>query len=241
MAAEAKAVMAKLAKAGNEQRRKIYRRYGYAEPLFGVSFADLGALAKAHKGDHALALDLWKSGNADARILATLVADPAKVTPPLAEAWVNQSGFRTLADYVGCLAAQTPEGLSLGRRWAKSDDDLVRSAGYAALMELLKREGALTDAECEEHIRRIEREIHTASNWSRYGMMYALIGFGTYRPALTQKAIAAAKRIGRVEFDPGETDCKLPDAVPYIGKAAAHAAKMKAKRGGGRPRPCAAR
>jgi len=39
-----------------------------------VSFADLGALAKGHKGDHDLALALWKSGNADARILATMIA-----------------------------------------------------------------------------------------------------------------------------------------------------------------------
>jgi hypothetical protein len=233
--------MAKLEKAGNEQRRKIYQRHGYKGPLFGVSFADLGALTKAHKGDHALAVALWKSGNAEARILATMIADPQQVSAELADEWAKQAGFRTLAGYVGCLAAQSEGGIALGRKWTTSDDDMVRTAGYGALMELLKRDGALTDAECEDHIQRIEKEVHTASNWSRYGMMFALIGFGTYRPALTQKAIAAAKRIGRVEFDPGETDCKLPDAVPYIRKAAAHAAKMKAKWGGGRARPSAAR
>ncbi len=34
------------------------------------------------------------------------------------------------------------------------------------------------------------------------------------------KAIEAAKRIGKVEVDHGETNCKTPDAAPYIEKAA---------------------
>jgi len=32
------------------------------------------------KIDHALAMELWKTGNAEARILALQVADPAKLT-----------------------------------------------------------------------------------------------------------------------------------------------------------------
>ena len=228
--ADSKAVLTRLEKLGNEQRRKIYRRHGYAEPLYGVSFADLGALTKAHKGDHDLALALWKSGNADARILATMVADPARFTPELAGAWAREAGFRTLANYVGCLVARAPGGATLGRKWADSSDDLVRTAGYTALMEILKGGGGLTDKECGEYIERIEKEIHGAPNWSRYGMMYALIALGSYKPALTEKAVAAAKRIGKVEFDPGETDCKMPDPVPYIRKTVAHIAKKKSRK-----------
>jgi hypothetical protein len=47
----------------------------------------------------------------------------------------------------------------------------------------------------------------------------ALIGIGIAKPALRNKAIAAAKRIGKVEVDHGETNCKTPDAVTYIEKA----------------------
>lgn len=39
------------------------------------------------------------------------------------------------------------------------------------------------------------------------------------KAALRKKAIEAAKRIGKVEVDHGETYCKTPDAVPYIEKA----------------------
>jgi len=130
-------------------------------------------------------------------------ADPSRLTPQVARSWANEAGFRTLAGYVGGVAARSPDGLGLAREWSKSTDDLIRGAGYSAMMELLKNGGGLTDKECEESIRgEIEKGIHSASNWSRYGMMYALIGFGSYKPALTEKAVAAARRIGKVEFDP---------------------------------------
>jgi hypothetical protein len=64
-------------------------------------------------------------------------------------------------------------------------------------------------------------------------MHNALIGIGSYgSKSLRDKAIAAAKRIGKVEIDHGETGCKTPDAVTYINKTveyrAAKAAKAKA-------------
>ena len=40
-------------------------------------------------------------------------------------------------------------------------------------------------------------------------------------------ATAAAKRIGKVDVDHGETGCKTPDAAPYIAKAAAHRKKKR--------------
>lgn len=47
----------------------------------------------------------------------------------------------------------------------------------------------------------------------------ALISIGVFNPALRAKAIEAVERIGKVEVDHGETNCKTPDAVPYIEKA----------------------
>ena len=83
-----------------------------------------------------------------------------------------------------------------------------------------------------------EAEIHGAKNYTRYGMNNALISIGIRNPKLQKKAVAAAKRIGKVEVDHGQTSCKTPDAVPYIAKAVAHKAskakKKKAKKKLGR-------
>ena len=55
-------VMARLEAAGTEQNRKVYRRHGAREPLFGVAFGTLRPLAKQLGRDDALARDLWARG-----------------------------------------------------------------------------------------------------------------------------------------------------------------------------------
>jgi hypothetical protein len=68
----------------------------------------------------------------------------------------------------------------------------------------------------------VESKIHTSKNWVKYAMNNALINIGVRNSVLEKKAIAAAKRIGVVEVDHGETGCKTPDAAAYIKKTAAH-------------------
>ena len=52
-------------------------------------------------------------------------------------------------------------------------------------------------------------------------MNSALISIGVRNSKLERKALAAAKRIGKVEVDHGETSCKTPDATAYIKKTVA--------------------
>jgi 3-methyladenine DNA glycosylase AlkD len=74
---------------GTAQNRKVYPRHGVGENLFGVSFADLGKLTKQIKKDHALALQLWQTGNHDARILATMIADPQEMDENTLQSWAS--------------------------------------------------------------------------------------------------------------------------------------------------------
>ncbi len=69
-------VMADLKKKGSEKTRITYARHGMAaKAMFGVSVADLKVIAKAIKGQQALACELYETGNLDAMYLAGLVAD----------------------------------------------------------------------------------------------------------------------------------------------------------------------
>src|ERR1700674_3009170 len=63
---------------GTEPNRKTYKRHGVQDELYGVSYAHLGTLKKKIKVDHELAQQLWKSGVHDARVFATMIADPAQ-------------------------------------------------------------------------------------------------------------------------------------------------------------------
>ena len=67
----------------------------------------------------------------------------------------------------------------------------------------------------------------TAQNRVKDAMNMALISIGTRNPKLEKKALGAAKRIGKVEVDHGETSCKTPDAAAYIKKVLAQRRKKK--------------
>ena len=72
--------------------------------MFGVLTSEIGKIQKKIKRDHALALALWETGNADARVLALQIADPAKVTSADADALVKGAPLRFLVSYLAGLA-----------------------------------------------------------------------------------------------------------------------------------------
>ena len=73
------------------------------------------------------------------------------------------------------------------------------------------------------HLRTIEKSIHQAPNSEREAMNSALIAIGGRDASARKAALAAAKRIGPVTVDHGDTECKTPSAATYIEKAWAHA------------------
>ena len=101
----------------------------------------------------------------------------------------------------------------------KAPEDHTREMGYGILSLRLKdAPGSISDADAEKMLATIEKEIHRSPNWARYAMNGALISIGIFKPALSEKAVEAARRIGKVTVDHGETSCKTPDAVRYIEK-----------------------
>jgi hypothetical protein len=133
-----------------------------------------------------------------------------------------------MESFLGDLVARAECADEKMRAWAKSKDEFTRAAGYSLLASRLKNgDETLSDKACERFLSTIAREIHGSANRARYSMNTALIAIGTYRRALTADALKTAKRIGKVEVDHGNTECKTPDAVPYIKKAVARKAAAK--------------
>lgn len=222
-------VLKQLADMGTEQNRKIYARHGIGLNMYGVSIANLEKLRKQIKCHHALAQELWRSGNHDARMLAAMVADPNATAAPLLNAWIKEADNHLLSDTVAALAFKTPHARKLATQWRKSAQELVATAGWG-LTARLTADTSLPDDEFAELLRLIEAKIHTSKNRVRYMMNNTVIAIGLRSPAFERLAIAAAQRIGKVEVDHGETGCKTPDAVDYIKKAAAYRAKRGKKK-----------
>src|SRR5688500_14042491 len=94
----AKEILATLEKLGKPQTAAIYKRHGSGDNVFGVLTSDTAKLAKKIKVDHALASDLWQTGNAEARSLALQIADPEKLTRADADRWLEDGPVH----FVGC-------------------------------------------------------------------------------------------------------------------------------------------
>ena len=67
---------------------------------YGISIPTLRRIAKQSGKDHRLALDLWKSGIHEARILAALVDVPEQVTAAQMERWVKDFDSWDVCDQV---------------------------------------------------------------------------------------------------------------------------------------------
>ncbi|MBK6766769.1 MAG: DNA alkylation repair protein [bacterium] len=213
------ALMAEMKKRGTAQAVKIYKRHGMVEPLFGVSFADLYKLQKQIKTDHALAVELWATGNGDARHLATMIADPALFTSKQIDAWVKDQNCTGVCDLTGGLVARTKFAREKADTWIQSKDEWIGRTGWNVICSLaLDAKNELPDAYFEGLLKRLEKEIHGAKNFTRHMMNMALISIGGRNAKLRLLAETAATRIGKVHVDHGETSCKTPEAIPYIAK-----------------------
>jgi 3-methyladenine DNA glycosylase AlkD len=216
----AQEILTTLKKAGKPQTAAIYKRHGSGDNVFGTLTSEIGKLQKKIKVDHTLAMELWKTGNAEARILALQVADPEKLTRTAMDGFVKDKSFRFIGPYLSGLVARSPIADETMRAWMSSPDEMRREVGYGILSARLRDDaGSVSDADAGKVLATIEKEIHGSPNWARRAMNGALIAIGVYKPALHKKAIEAAKRIGKVEVDHGETSCKTPDAAAYIEKS----------------------
>src|SRR5262245_26712903 len=85
---------------GNEGIRAYNAKNGAGDNQFGVKLGDIRTLAKKIKTNHQLALSLWKSGNIDAQLLATLLIKPSLLSADEMERMVKSVTYMWLADWL---------------------------------------------------------------------------------------------------------------------------------------------
>ncbi len=215
--------MSALEKAGSAQTRKTYARHGAVGPMFGVSFATLKALLKRIGVDQELALVLWDTGNLDARNLAVKIADPAQMKPSDLDRWAKAPNAGACGNYVAYLAAESPHARAKSDAWLAAPDEPRRCVGWSLVGALAMGDEGLPDAWFSTRLAEIETSVQSSPNGRRKAMLNALIAIGCRSAGLRKSVIAAAKRIGKIEIDHGDTACKTPELVPTLEKTWAYA------------------
>jgi 3-methyladenine DNA glycosylase AlkD len=193
--------------------------------VLGVSVADLKIIAKAIKGQQALACELYATGIMDAMYLAGMVADGSRLTREQLNAWVESaSGLQMISEYtVPWVTVENPHGQAMAVEWIRSKKENIAASGWATYSGLLSitPDEKLDLAEIEGLLNTIPKKIEAAPNRVRCTMNAFVISVGSYVKPLLKQAKAAARQIGAVSVNMGETECKVPLATAFIEKAEA--------------------
>jgi hypothetical protein len=150
------------------------------------------------------------------------VADGSKMSAKELNAWAEgAANLQMIAEYtVPWVAVENPQGCELALQWMKSKKERVACSGWCTYSGLLaiKPDEALDLAEIKNLLSMIVKEIKSAQNRVRYTMNGFVIAVGTYVKPLLKEAKEAARKIGDVSVDVGETACNVPLASAHIEK-----------------------
>jgi 3-methyladenine DNA glycosylase AlkD len=207
---------------GKESYKKVLLKHGIEEPVIGVSIAELKKIQKRVKKDYQLSLDLYDTGFYDARYLAGLIADETKMTRQNLQHWLATSnGAALCGNVVAWIAAESAHGRELGLEWIESKKENAALTGWATYTSLVSitDDADLDLDELKRLLKQVERSSHQQPDNTRRAMNGFVIALGTYVKGLTEAAIKAAEKIGPLEVDVGDTECKVPFAPEYIEKA----------------------
>jgi len=215
-------IMKELESLGSEQTRKTFQRHGaQSDKLFGVKVGDMKKVMKTIKGEQALALELFATGNYDAMYLAGMVADGAQMTKKQLNDWARQATWQMISEYaIPGVAAESEHACDLADKWIDAKREHIAAAGWstwAAIVAVWPDEELDLDR-VRELLGRVVETIDSAPNRVRYTMNGFVIAVGSYVKPLAAQAKQAAKALGKVEVDMGGTACKVPLATDYIKK-----------------------
>lgn len=188
---------------------------------YGIGLTQLRKLAKRIGRDRELAHALWKSDVHEARVIALLIDDPARITREQAEEQVEELAGGLLAYvFASCDAtlAKTSFVVELADQWVRSDDPVRRDCGYGLLYEASKFSGKKAPSEefFLAHVERIAQTIGTELERVRLAMGSALMGIGKRSAVLNKAALQVARDVGPIEFTSVSGECEPFDVVKHL-------------------------
>jgi 3-methyladenine DNA glycosylase AlkD len=175
-------------------------RYGMAvEKRLGVSVPVLRKIAKGIGKDHKLARQLWRTGFADARILASMIADPEKLSEAQMDAWVADINSWDVCDQLCMnLFEKAPLARRKIREWSKREEEFVKRAAFALIACLAWHDTQAADQEFLEYLHVIQRGATDERNYVKKSVSWALRNIGKRNARLNRAALKTAREIGRL-------------------------------------------
>jgi 3-methyladenine DNA glycosylase AlkD len=166
-----------------------------ATNTLGISIPTLRAIAKRAGRDHVLAEALWQSGIHEARILAGMVDDPAKVTKRQMDRWANDFDSWDVVDGVCDLFVKTPYAYEKAHAWSSHKKEYVKRAAFTIIAYLTYRDKKAPDANILQFLPVIRREAGDDRNFVKKAVNWALRNIGKRNRRCNVAAIKCAEQV----------------------------------------------
>lgn len=166
----------------------------------GVTVTELRRFARDLGHDHGLAAALWASGVHEARLLASLVDEPAMVSEAQMEAWVADLDSWDVCDGVcGNLFDRTPFALDKAVEWSSREPEFQKRAAFALMASAAVHRKDLPDAAFASLLPVIRAQAIDERNYVKKAVSWALRQIGKRSSGLNSQAVRTAEQIERID------------------------------------------
>jgi len=196
-AARAQAILEQLESLSNPGNVAGMARYGIrGERVFGVPMTIVRRIASEAGRDHALAAALWQTGALEARLVAGMVEDAAKVTPAQMERWARAFDSWALCDGICIhLFRRTPWAVPVALAWSRRPEEFVKRAGFALMATCAVHDRTTPDRVFLRFLAAVEREADDPRNFVRKAVSWALRQVGKRNAALNEESVVVCRRL----------------------------------------------
>jgi 3-methyladenine DNA glycosylase AlkD len=172
-------------------------RYGiHTTKAFGVRMADMLKLAKTIGTDHELAAALWDTTWYEARMVACMIDDPARVTLTQMDRWCRDFDNWGICDTV-CfkLFDRVPNAFTRVAKWAPREEEFIRRGAFALLACLALHDKQADDAAFQQQLPLTERFAGDTRPLVQKGVSWALRAIALRSAPLRAEVMALAQRL----------------------------------------------
>ena len=194
-------ILSKLKSKAKPDQLKGMANYGMAiERRLGVSVPELRKIAKELGKNHKLALELWKTGIAEAQIIASMIYEPEELTEEQMERWVKDFDSWDVCDQV-CMNLFEKSQLAWKKilDWSMREEEFVKRASYSLLACLAWHGKTVEDEKFIEFFPVIKRGALDERNYVRKAVNWALRNIGKRNLNLNKSALGLAREIQKRE------------------------------------------
>ncbi|MEA3296024.1 MAG: DNA alkylation repair protein [Patescibacteria group bacterium] len=198
---ECEEVLKKLKSFASQKTLYGMARFGIdVSAAYGVKVPILRKIKKEIGNNHILALKLWETGIHEARLLASMIDDPKKVTKKQFNNWTKDFNSWDICDQVcGNLFDKTDFVCEKIFEYSKKKNEFEKRTAFALIACLAVHNKEIKDNEFEKFFKIIKRESCDERNFVKKAINWALRQIGKRNIRLNKKAILIAKQIQKID------------------------------------------